>query len=310
VKNDNILVLYGSSPQWIDLQSRDIILEYRANGYEIREVNCKTDDISSAFDTGLFDTDPIFVVLTNPSKTKNFDSYLSDTGACEVLILHKNDRLPKVLEGYLNRKLDEPQYENQKKDWATNWVQTKVEKYGKKINLILCRAIVNRVGIDLGALRWEIVKYVYAIGDEEEITPKIVGGLISDLTEANLIDLWNAIMERNPKAFLKSCEKIEKSSRTDQTMAACGLLLSKCIKLLEVGFRVEAKMKLDEIAQDLSLNPYAVKTYTAPEIYSFGGCLNLQRLLYVLYQCEHNVISGGRDSWLKLKVGVLGIINQ
>lgn len=307
--DENVMVLYGSSKQWIDLTARDITLEYRANGYEVREVDAKTDDLSTAFESGLFDTDPIFVVLTNPTKDKKLDQHLKARGASEVLVVHTNDRLPKALEGYLTRKLDEPQYEDQKKEWASDWLHKYAEKYAKKIDPVLCRAVVNRVGIDLGALRWEVVKYVHAVGDEEQITPNIVVNLISDLTEASFIDLSNAIMERNHKAFIKVCEKIERSSKTDQTMAVCnGILLSNCINLLEVGLRVEAKMNLEQIASDLRKNPYAIKNFIAPKIYSFGGVQNLRRLLNVLYECENNVVSGGRDSWLKFKVGVLGIL--
>jgi DNA polymerase III delta subunit len=303
------MVVYGSSTQWIDMVARDIISEYRANGYEIRELDSKTDVLEGVFETGLFDTDPIFVVLTNPSKNKQIANYLKDTGASDVLVIHKNDRLPKALEGFMYRKLDEPQYDDQKKEWASDWLCQYVQKYKKKIAPVLCRAVVNRVGVDLGALRWEAVKYVYAVGEEKEITPKVVANLVSDLTEANFIDLSNAIMERNPKSFLKVCEKIERSSKIDQTMAVCnGLLLSNCINLLEIGLRVDTKMKLDDIAQDLNKNPYAIKNYNAPKIYSFGGTLNLRRLLYVLSSCENNVVSGGRNSWLKFKVGVLGIL--
>lgn len=306
---ENVMVLYGSSKQWIEMTARDITLEYRANGYEVREIDAKTDDLSTAFESGLFDTDPIFVVLTNPTKNKKLDQHLKARGSAEVLVVHTNDRLPKSLEGYLNRKLDEPQYDDQKKDWASEWLHKYAEKYAKKIDPVLCRAVVNRVGIDLGALRWELVKYVYASGEEEQITPNIVVNLISDLTEANFVDLSNAIMERNHKAFIKVCEKIERSSKTDQTMAVCnGLLLSNCINLLEVGLRVEAKMNLEQIAGDLNKNPYWIKKFVAPKIYSFGGVPNLRRLLNVLYECENNVVSGGRSSWLKFKVGVLGIL--
>jgi len=308
-KDDNVMVLYGSSKQWIELTARDITLEYRANGYDVREVDAKTDDLTTAFESGLFDTDPIFVVLTNPTKDKKLDQHLKARGASEVLVIHTNDRLPKALQGYQTRKLDEPQYEDQKKEWASDWLHKYAEKYAKKIDPVLCRAVVNRVGIDLGALRWEMVKYVHAVGEEEQITPNIVVNLISDLTEASFIDLSNAIMERNHKAFIKVCEKIERSSKTDQTMAVCnGILLSNCINLLEVGLRVEAKMNLEQIASDLRKNPYAIKNFIAPKIYSFGGVHNLRRLLNVLYECENNVVSGGRDSWLKFKVGVLGIL--
>ena len=308
MKNDKVMVLYGSSVQWIELTARDITLEYRANGYEVREIDCKTDDVAGAFETGLFDTDPIFVVLRNPTKNKKLADHLQEIGSCEVLIVHTNDRLPKALEGFINRKLDEPVYDDQKKEWASGWVQSYLSKYGKKINPVLCRAIVNRVGTDLGALRWEVVKYVHAT-EEEEIKPEVVVNLISDLTEASFMDLSTSIFERNHKAFIKVCEKIERSSKTDQTMAVCnGLLLSNCINFLEVGVRVQEKMKLDDIASDLGKNPYAIKNHIAPKIYSFGGVENLRRLLRVLYECENNVVSGGRDSWLKFKVGVLGIL--
>lgn len=309
MKNTKVLVLYGSSKQWIEMRARDIISEYRANGYEIREVDCKTDDVPSSFITGLFDTDPILVVLTNPTKDKKLASHLSDTGQCETLIVHTNDRLPKALDGFMYQKLDEPQYENEKKEWAAKWVEQYASKYSKKISFKLCQAIVNRVGFDLGSLRWEVVKYVYATGEEEEITPQVVGGLLSELTEANLIDLSVSIFERNKKAFLKICSKIENTSRSDMTMAVCnGIILTNCINLLEIGLRVNQKMSLEHIAQDLSKNPYAIKKYMAPQIYSFGGVDNLRKLLHVLYECENNVVSGGRDSWLKFKVGVLGLL--
>lgn len=309
MKNDKVLVLYGSSKQWIEMRSRDIMSEYRANGYEIREVDCKSDDVLTSFESGLFDTDPILVVLTNPTKDRKLANHLTQTGQCEVLIVHTNDRLPKALEGFHYQKLDEPQYENEKKDWASKWVETYAGKYSKKISPKLCRAVVNRVGFDLGSLRWEVVKYVYATGEEEEITPQIVGGLLSELTEANLIDLSVSIFERNAKAFLKMCSKIENSSRSDMTMAVCnGIILTNCINLLEIGLRVNQKMSLEKIAQDLNKNPYAIKNYMAPQIYSFGGVNNLRKLLRVLYECENNVVSGGRDSWLKFKVGVLGLL--
>ena len=127
--NENVMVLYGSSKQWIELTARDIILEYRANGYDVRELDAKTDDLTTAFESGLFDTDPIFVVLTNPTKNKKLDTHLKSRGASEVLVIHKNDRLPKVLEDYLNRKLDEPLYEDQKKEWASDWVHKYAKKY-------------------------------------------------------------------------------------------------------------------------------------------------------------------------------------
>ena len=84
-KNENVMVLYGSSKQWIELTARDITLEYRANGYDVREVDAKNDDLHNAFDSGLFDTDPIFVVLTNPTKNKKLDQHLKARGSSEEI---------------------------------------------------------------------------------------------------------------------------------------------------------------------------------------------------------------------------------
>jgi DNA polymerase III delta subunit len=304
----SVMVLYGNAKEMIQMKVSEITQEYRANGYEIREASGKDVDLEGAFSSGLFDTDPILVCVYQPTKIKGLKDYLKDTRGCEVLVIHENDRLPKLLEGFPTLEMIEPKYDNEKKGWCAKFVQDLASRYGKKIDPKLSLAIVNRVGLDVGVLRWEVVKYVMACGEEEVITPQIVAGLLTDLADPNSMDLINSIAERNDKAFLKMCARIESSSSTDQTMAVCnGLLLYYLIQWLEVGALLEAKLTPEQVAQDLGKNPYYVSRHLIPAYRSLG-MERIQRLIGALYECESAVLLGARDGWVKFKASVLMVL--
>ena len=304
----SVLVLYGNSPQMIDLKVQEVLQEYRANGYEVREASGRDADLPASFELGLFSVDPVLVCITQPTKIKGLKEYLTDTRGCEVLVVHANDRLPKVLEGYTNQCHNEPKYDDQRRVWCEEFVVNHAKRLGKKISPKIATAVVNKAGTDLGVLRWEVVKYVMGAGEAEEIEARLVKGLYSEIADPDSQDLIDAIASQDPLAFLRVCARIEKASSSDQTMAVCnGLLLYNLLQWLDIAVRLQAKMTTDQIAQDLGKNPWFITNRVAPVAQSLG-VEKIRALIRVLYQCEDAVLQGAREPWVKLKVGVVGIL--
>ena len=145
-------------------------------------------------------------------------------------------------------------------------------------------------------------------GESEVIEPKLVAGLFSEISDPDSSDLINSVASQDHRAFLRVCARFEKSSSSDQTMAVCnGLLFYKLLEWLDVGVRLEAKMTLEQIAQDLGKNPWFVTNHLAPVVMGLGVD-KVRSLIKVLYECESAVLLGARQPWVKFKVGVLGIL--
>jgi len=309
-----IRVIYGSSEDWINLRVGMIVEEQRSKGNEVRVVDGKThteQEISTALEHGLFDTDPLFVVIHNPTKLKKLASILDSVGTgIEVLVVQSNDRLPKALESYQTLKLDEPKYDSEKKEWASKFLMDIIEKSGYEIKENLALAVVKRVGTDLGVLRWEAKKYMMCVEQgKKEITPQIVSGCISELSEIQGTELVEAVAMGDMKHFLKICTRIETTSSTDQTMSVCnGLLLYNLVQWIDVGLRLESKQTATRIAEDLGKNPWFIENMIIPKVKRIG-VKRIRQLLRHLYWCEDNVRNGGREPWVKFKAGVVKVFS-
>jgi DNA polymerase III delta subunit len=301
----SVMVLHGNSKSYIQIRSQEILEEYRANGYEVRELSPKSElSLEECFSSGLFDTSPVLVFVKNPMKVKGLSAYLKDTRGCEVLVSYDKDKLPKMLTGYMSQCFTEPKYDNQKLDWCAKFVSDYVERHGKKISNDLSKAVVSKVGTDLGVLRFEVLKYVMS-SEGEDITPRTIAGNLGDLTGPESSDLIDSIISRDSRRFLKVCAKIEKSSSTDQTMAVCnGLLFYTLRQLFDVGVLLAEKYTPDQIANDLGKNPWLVQNILKPQVESLG----LERIILLiesLYNSENSVLKGSRNPWSKFKSEIL-----
>jgi len=303
------MVVYGSSTDYVSLRSIEVIQEYRANGYEIRNLNPKSEmSVAEAFSVGLFDSNPVLVVVEEPTKLKGLKSYLENTQGCEVLVLYPKSSLPKLLEGFISHCLNEPKYEDKKLEWCANFVQEYALRHNKEISHEICMALVSRVGTNLGLLRYEVLKFVMLAGEEKTITAKMVAGVLADLIGPNSKELVDAILFRNPRSFLKLCSRIEKSSSTDQTMAVCnGLLFYNLRQLFDIAVRLQSGMSVAEISSDLNKNPWLVENKLKPQIERLG-LKRIVKLIHALYESEDSVLKGSRNPWQNFKTRVIGIL--
>jgi DNA polymerase III delta subunit len=303
------MVLHGNNKGYLQLRSTEILQEYRANGYDVREVDYKSkNSVHEAFSSSMFELNPVLVLIHNPTKVKGLATYLKDPKDREVLVVYDKSSLPKLLKGFMTQTLNEPKYDNEKREWYSNFVKEYAKKSGKTISTDLCVAIVSKVGRDLGLLRYEVLKYVTLAGDEEEISPRMVAGVFCDLQGPESSDLIDAVIRQDRKGFLKVCGRIEKSSSQDQTMSVCnGLLFYTLKQLLDVSVRLEDKKSSETISAELGKNPWLVENILRPQALSLGlGKIIL--LIGVLYECEDSVLKGSRNPWVKFKTKMVSVL--
>ena len=143
----SVMVLHGNSKDYLQIRSTEILQEYRANGYDVREVDYKNkNSVHEAFSPSMFEINPVLVLVHNPTKVKGLAAYLKEPQGREVLVVYDKSSLPKLLQGFMTQTLNEPKYDNQKREWYSNFVKEYVKKSGKTISTDLCVAIVNKVG--------------------------------------------------------------------------------------------------------------------------------------------------------------------
>jgi len=303
------MVLHGNSKGYLQIRSTEILQEYRANGYDVREVDYKSkNSVHEAFSPSMFETNPVLVLVQNPTKVKGLAAYLKDPQGREVLVVYDKSSLPKLLKGFMTQTLNEPKYDNEKREWYSNFVKEYVKKSGKTISTDLCVAIVNKVGRDLGLLRYEVLKYVTLAGEGGEITPRMVAGVFCNLQGPESSDLIHAVVRQDRKGFLKVCDRIEKSSSQDQTMAVCnGLLFYTLKQLFDVSVRLKDKQSSEKISRELGKNPWLVENILRPQALSLG-LDKIILLIGILYECEDSVLRGSRNPWVKFKTKMVSVL--
>ena len=288
------------------LKEQEITSQRRFEGWDVRCIDGKKNpkhEVESAFDVGMFDTDPVLVVLRNPSKVKNLKGLL-DTQGLDALVIQEGDNL-KVLSGYPSHEFKLLKGDKRRKA-AVLFLQQEVEKHNRSIQEDLAEAVVKRVGMDFGVLRWEALKYGYC--GEGALTPQEVKGLIAPLSEAEGLGIIDAIGERNVRAYLSESARVKTTKSGDPTKPLCsGLLTRNLLIWTETLARMEKGQSAQEIAQALKMNPYVVQKAIMPQAKSLGK-RRIYGLLSATAKAEESVLKGAISPWDLLKSRVLGVL--
>lgn len=302
----SVMVLFGEDLESMMLKEQEISTTRRFEGWDVRSVDARKDEpaiIHEAFDVGLFDENPVLVVLRSASKVKGLAGYLSRDGL-DILIIQEGDIL-KSLEGY-------PKHEfkgvknYQKRESAVKFLMMEVKKHGRALSEDIAGAVVKRVGNEYGVLRWEALKFAYSgAGD---ITAKEALGVIAPLSESEGTGIMDALATRNTREFLRECLRMEQTKPGDQTMALCSGLLTRNVMLwLEICLRDKKGENARDMASELKMNPYVLEKTVLPQA-RLLGIERLRRLLCLTAECERAVLWGSVSPWAKFKSGVLSII--
>lgn len=303
-------VLYGTSKQLISLRSREIINDCLSKGFEVRYLDgkkSKKTDFSDALSVGLFDVDPKLIVLDNWSWGTDVEQLLNqDTVSVLYLV---NGVIPKQLMGLKKKEnFEEPKSLSKKQKWCAKFFQKMVKDEGKEISLPICESVVQRVGTDLGVLRYEALKLGY-VGEGEELTAKEVISVLAPLSEMSGFLLVDAVFTQNPKHFLKICARFEKRLKKDPTVSICqGLLFKNLMDVLSVRLCIDSGIKSSQqISDKIGKEKWLVESILLPRAKTYTT-KKVQEILGLLYHCENLAFSGVVSPFSVFKSGMVRLM--
>jgi DNA polymerase III delta subunit len=302
-------VIYGSYTDLISLRSKEIINECQSKGFDVFYLDGKKatqSEVSEAISRGLFDDGDKVVVLENPKSLKDLPKLVSQTETPVLFLAGKV--VPKELMSVKKKEeMNEPPSWKKGK-WCAELLQKMVKSRGKDISLPICQSIVNRVGQDVGILRYEAMKLAYA-SEGKEITPKEVMSVLAPLSEMDGLPFVDSVFEGDVRNFLKVCARFERNRKTDPTINICrGLLHSTTLGVLEVRLLLDKKVtSSSEIADKVGKNRWLVENVLLPRAKTHTT-KKIREILGVLYHCENLALSGVVSPFTALKTGLVSVM--
>lgn len=183
----------------------------------------------------------------------------------------------------------------QKDSKAILFVQDEVARHQKSIAPELAKALVFRVGTDLGMLSFEISKFV-CVTEGDQIHPHTVRDLMVDLMEYSVDPLVKSLGSKNVKSFIQSAVRIKKTHRFDPTMKICALLGSACQQWLSVSYMIKRGWQEEQIVKSLGGHPYHIRKSVIPYA-SRWEVSGLVEVFSALDEAETAVVEGRLSPW-------------
>lgn len=181
---------------------------------------------------------------------------------------------------------------------AINFLNESISNLGKNWdNDKLPAAIVNRVGDDLGFLSFELKKIDLLSGNSSKVTIEHVKGALAEISDAEILQIFEALSVRNKKKLARSLSKVFSTSKNDPTMAVCRILGAKILIWFQARCLDQVPPK--EAAEELGINPWYFKNKILPPVKNWN--LNeIKSLIKELALSERAVLQGHTDPWLGL----------
>jgi len=275
-------------------------------GYEIRIADGTDKDLNvdRLTEVSMFDPCPIMIILYNAHKLKKEECLkIVDCESSIELILIGTGKL-KSDKGLTIQTIDTPKDLN---DWCTGFVIDIFKKEGLTIKEDLAKAIVTRIGTDVGYLYSECVKYKYAC-QSNEIQPKEVAGVMAILGEEDGTKIIDALKVLDARSVIKNMDDLQRTKKEDPTMSfVAGLLTYNLCTWFEVACLLEQGKDAKGIAESLKIHPFVVEKYHLPFVKKIS-LKKISELIKLANECEYSILRGERDSWTRLKCGIIKIL--
>ena len=187
---------------------------------------------------------------------------------------------------------------------------------GKKsvLNDKLASAIVKVVGVELGLLAFESVKFCsYAKYNGKEIIDKqVVMPLLKHSDDLDLDSLRTALKNRDETKLATSLYRIRKKSSSDPTM----LLLRGRGGPADLAYtwllvkKLQASGKsLKEISSRTGISDWILKSDTFPTLKRWPE-QKIKKLLFGLAECERSIFQGSPSPWTYCETVLLDSVRQ
>jgi len=186
---------------------------------------------------------------------------------------------------------------------AAKFVQDQAKAAKLKMPPQLASALVEKVGTDLGVLRWEVLKlqvYLRAIGEGPEVTPTHVMATMVMMGEANIGAVVEAVAVASEKHVLRALEAVKVNSSDDPTLPTVAWLHNRVRTWLHVAALDAQGASEAEGVSRTNLNPYVYSKLTVP-IARRWGTSRLVDLAHKLSSVEASVRRGIVDPWARLE---------
>lgn len=191
---------------------------------------------------------------------------------------------------------------------AVQFVLDEVKRHGMTIDQrsdnALLKALVLKVGTDLGVLSFEVQKMVLLArsGGGVAIEAAHIRGAMAPIGEASVVPLAEALGEKNQKRVYQQLEQIRRTTKDNPTMQVCGFLGASVTNWCRAAYL--DKLGVADAAREMGGNPWVFEKFIQPAAKRWGR-EGTAKLLRVIAQAQRAVLNGSIDPWTVLASGLL-----
>lgn len=299
---------------------RDFLSKCAANGYAIQPVDgADRGALQSLFSTvGVLFPNPTVAVISRPEKVHPADvgDHLRETDPLLTLLLLSEEDKPLggILDGFPASqtktfalppfyKLDE---------YAADFARECAMERGVDLPDALARAMVKRVGNDLGVISYETEKasrLALALG-VRVLEPAHLKGTLAPLTELDGTAVVEALGTRNSKILADELARYKNSKKGDPTIELCGRTLTPAVfRWLQAASLHARGWSITAAAGRVGTSPWYWENKVLPVARTWGveGC---RGILSVIARAQSAVFEGCVRPWVILEAGLLRLVQR
>lgn len=315
MKQPPALLVAGSDDHRRRVFLRNLTAKFVMDGYTIRpcDGSDRADLQAIMASIGVLFENNTLVVITHPEKVVPEDvaDHLQDPITCLLLLLVSEEDKPSggILDGFpaAHTKLFPLPPFYKMDEHAADYARELCKAEGVDLPEVLARALVKKVGNDLGIVSFEVdkaVRLTKRLG-VKVLEPAHLKGTIASLTEQDGGTLVDALGTRNRRHISEELLRYKKSKRGDPTIEVCGRSLTPAVlRWLQASYLQGKGVSPAAAAGRVGASPWYWEHRVLPCARNWGvpGC---RELLEVVGNAQESVFSGAVNPWGILESGVL-----
>jgi DNA polymerase III delta subunit len=294
---------------------REFLAKCLADGYVVQPLDGEDRSGLQALigTVGVLFPNPTVAVITRPEKIKPDDvsDHLREPNPDLSLLLVSEENKPKggILDGFpaAQTKLFTLPPFYKLDEHAANYAMELVKQRGMELPDGLARALVKKVGNDLGVLSFEVDKVVRLASTlgVKLLEPTHLKGTIAPLTELDGSTVVDALGTRNARLISDELFRYRVLKKGDPTIELCGRTLTPTVlRWLQAAYLHGKGVSSTGAAGRVSASPWYWENKILPcaRIWGVEGC---GKLLNVIADSQVAVFDGAVNPWGILASGVL-----
>jgi len=315
VTNPPALLVAGTDGHRRRVFVRDFISRFSRDGYLIHPLDGSDRDALQGIisSVGVLFSNPTLVVITRPEKVAPEDvaDHFRDPSPHLLLLLVSEEDKPSggILDGFpaANTKMFSLPPFYKLDEHAADYARELCRARGVTLPDLLARALVKKVGNDLGVVSFEIDKALHlakALG-VTTMEPVHIKASMAALTELDGSTLVDALGTRNRRLISDELLRYKKSKKGDPTIEVCGKSLTPAVlRWLQACYLHGKGVSPASAAGRVGSSPWYWEHKVLPSARDWGvdGCRDL---LGVISKSQEAVFSGSLNPWGILESGVL-----